>query len=325
MPEPAADPNLQQTRRVARVTIAAGLLVTGLKFAVYLLTDSVAVLGDALESIVNVLAAAVMLQAIRLANRPPDQRDPYGHGNIEFLAVGLEGLLVVLAAGSIAATAVWRWTAGGQTQRLELGLVLVGLVTLLTAALAAYVWRAARRFQNPTLLADAKHLASDVLTTLGVLVALVVVRFTGWAWVDPAVAVTIAAVVGVVGLGLLKEAFDGLMSRADPDDDRLIHDILRQEVADGRIRGFHKVRHRHTGPFHWVDMHLQMNGEQTITQAHHLASQIEARVEKSLGQANATAHIEPAAARVTPPASDGPECARSDSSAGLDPGGAGGR
>ena len=332
MPEPTADPHLLQTRRVARLTIAAGLGITLVKFTAYLLTGSVAVMGDALESIINVVTAVVMLQAIRLANRPPDQRDPYGHGNIEFLAVGLEGVLIAVAAASIAGAAVWRWSSGQQAQRLDLGLVLVGVITLLTAALAAYVWSAGRRYQNATLVADGKHLATDVLTTLGVLAALAVVRVTGWAWVDPGVAMVIAVVVGWVGVGLMKEAFDGLMSRADPEDDRLILDILQQEVDGGRIAGFHKVRHRHTGPFHWVDMHLQMNGQQTITQAHRLASEVEARIEKSLGQANATAHIDPA-----PPnthkrhpdhaTSAGPAASPTagNSSAGLDPGGAGGR
>lgn len=293
MPEPAADPNLPQTRRVARHAIAAGLGITLLKFGIYLLTGSMAVLGDAVESIVNVAAAVVMLHALRLASDPPDEQHPYGHGKIEFMAVSLEGVLIVIAAGAIAISAVWRWIAGVEAQRLDLGMVLLAGVTLLTAGLAWYVWSAGRKYRSATILADGVHLWTDVVTTFGILLALLGVRLTGWGWIDHAAAIALAGLIGWAGVRMLRMGFDGLMDRADPDDDSLIVTILKEHVQSGTIKGFHKVRHRHTGPFHWVDMHLQVDAGMTIAAGHETASRIEAEIERALGQANATAHVEP--------------------------------
>ena len=306
MPEPAADPNLRQTKRVARRAIIAGLIITLLKFAAFAITGSMSVLSDALESIVNIFAAAVMLQALRLASEPPDEEHPYGHGNAEFMAVTIEGLLILIAAISIAGSAAYRWFHGVAPERLDLGLILVTLITLLTAGLAAYVWNCGRRYENATLIADGKHLATDVLTTAGVLLGLLLVRLTGQAWIDHVVALSLAGFVGWAGWKLLREGFDGLMGRADPDDDRVILDILDQRVKQGDIGGYHKVRHRHTGPFHWVDMHLEIDGRDTIADGHALASDIEGEIERALGQANATAHIEPMPADPAPSAAPKP-------------------
>lgn len=293
MPEPAADPNLHLTRRVARQAIGGGLLITVLKFVIFVLTGSMAVFGDAVESIVNVLAAVVMLHALRLASEPPDAQHPYGHGKIEFMAVGLEGLLVVIAALAVAGSAVWRWVAGAQPQRLDLGLVLVSFVSLLTAALAWHVWSAGRRYQNATLVADGVHLWTDALTTLGILAALLAVWLTGWNWIDHAAAIALACFIGYAGCKLMRSGFDGLMDRADPEDDSLVLSILDEQVRLGRIRGYHKVRHRHAGPFHWVDMHLQVDPALSLTAGHETASEVEGQIERALGQANATAHVEP--------------------------------
>lgn len=293
MPEPTPDPYLDQTRRVAYVTIAAGVGITLLKFGVFFVTGSMGVLSDGVESVANILAALVMLQAIRLASAPPDESHPYGRGNIEFMAVLFEGLLVVGAALGIAVTAVLRFVQGHAVERLDLGTWLMAGVSVLTGVLAWYVWSRGRRFDNATLRADGRHLATDTVTTVGVLVGLIVVRATGWAWVDTAVALLLSALILVAGWGLLREGFDGLMSKADPEDDAVILEILDRYREQGDITGYHKVRHRHTGPFHWVDMHVQVDGGRTVADGHALASQIEGEIERALGRANATTHIEP--------------------------------
>lgn len=293
MPEPIADPNLRQTHRVAVQALRCGVAITVLKFAAFFLTDSMAVLSDAVESIVNILAAFVMLKAIVLASIPPDKHHPYGHGKIEFMAVGLEGVLILLAAAGIALSAGWRWLHGAQTQRVDLGLLLMSVVTALTAALAWHVWRSGRRYENATLVADGKHLATDAITTVGVWVGLMVVWLTGWQWVDHAVALVVAGFIAVTGMRLAREGFDGLMDRADPDDQIVINQILDAKVRQGLILGYHKVRHRHTGSCHWVDMHLQVDGQLSIAEGHARGSEIEREIEAALGQGNATAHVEP--------------------------------
>ncbi len=293
MPEPAPDPYLDQTRRVARVTIAAGVGITLLKLGVFVVTGSMGVLSDGVESVANILAALVMLKAIRVASTPPDESHPYGHGNIEFMAVFFEGLLITAAALGIVATAVVRFFQGSPIERLDLGTWLMAGVSVLTGLLAGYVWSRGRRYDNATLRADGRHLATDTVTTLGVLAGLIVVRATGWTWVDTAVAMVLSVLIFAAGWGLLRQGFDGLMGKADPDDDAVILEILERHRAKGRITGYHKVRHRHTGPFHWVDMHLQVEPQRTVADGHALASQIEGEIERALGRANATAHVEP--------------------------------
>ncbi|MFW6059307.1 MAG: cation diffusion facilitator family transporter, partial [Phycisphaeraceae bacterium] len=301
MPEPDRDPNLPVVKRTAQYALLAGIIIALLKFGVFWLTNSVAVLSDALESIINITAAGVMLYTIHYSNRPADREHPYGHGKIEFLAVGLEGWLILLAAVVIAFEAIRRLFTAPELN-LDTGIWLLAGVGVLDGILAAYVWRAGRRYQNAVLQADGKHLITDVASTAGVVVGLVLVQWTGWQRLDSFVAIVMAALILAASWRLLWQSFHGLMDHADPEDDRAIIDILNDEVRAGQIHGYHKVRHRHTGPFHWVDMHLQVDGDMTVTDGHELASRIEGRIEQRLGRANATAHLEPYDPQRHPPA-----------------------
>ena len=293
MPEPMSIPFAVQVRRVAFVALVAGVLITGLKFFAYLTTDSVAVLSDALESIVNILAASFMIYALWLSSRPADESHPYGHGKVEFIAVAFESLFILAAGILIAITAILRLISGGEPRQLTTGLVLLGVIAVLSAVLGSFVYIAARRYENQVLGADAQHLFTDVLTTGGVWVGLLLTHLFGFSWLDPLVAITIAGVITVGGLRLLRPAIDGLMDRSDPHDGRLIERILDEEVAGRKIFGYHKVRHRHNGTFHWVDLHLQLSASLTVAEAHDTASRIEGRIEEALQPGNATAHIEP--------------------------------
>lgn len=302
MPEPQADPNLAAVRRTALYALIAGAALVLLKFLIFAITNSVAVLGDGLESLINVAAAGFMLYTIWYSNRPADREHPYGHGKIEFMAVGLEGWLILIAGVVIAFEAVRRLFVGVELTHLGAGLWLLGIVALLDAALAGYVWRAGRKYDNAVLDADAKHLFADVASTFAVFLGLGLVRWTDQHWLDPIVAVIVAAVILTVSWRLLWHSFHGLMDRSDPGDQSAIRRILDDEVAQGRIRGYHKVRHRHTGAFRWVDMHLHLDGELTIAEGHEIASAIEGRIERELGRTNATAHLEPYDPQRHPPA-----------------------
>ena len=294
MPDPQADPRFPQVWRTAWVALGAGVGITALKFVTFALTNSVAVLTDALESIINVAAAGAVIFALRVANRPADREHPYGHGKAEFLAVGLEGWLILIAGLTTAFEAVRRLLAGTTPQRLDTGLYLLAVVGLLSAALAVFVYTRGRRLDSQTLVADGKHLLTDVASTVGVIGGLVLVRVTGKAWLDPLVALVMAALILTVSWRLLWQSLGGLMDRLDPEDDAKVRAVLDEEVAAGAVRSYHKVRHRHSGAFHWVDLHLQVDGDMTVRQSHELASRIEGRIEEALGQANATAHVEPA-------------------------------
>ena len=319
MPEPGADPNLSRIKRVALHAIVAGVVITGLKFTVFAFTNSVAVLSDALESIINIVAACVMLYSLWLSSQPADRQHPYGHGKAEFLAVGMEGWLILFAGLLIGIEAVRRFFTRPELTHLTPGLWALAGIGVLGAVLAGYVWLAGRRYECEPLVADGKHLMTDVASTVGVVFGLVLVRLTGWGWLDPVVAVIVAGLCFAISWRLLWKSIHGLMDRIDPEDDKLIRTILDSEKNSGYILGYHKVRHRHSGPFHWVDMHLQVAGDMNVADSHELASRIERRIETALGQANATAHVEP-----YEPAADTPKTPPGNPGSPLDNPGAGG-
>ncbi len=295
-PDPTRTAHEQHAaQKVARVALLLGILITLLKFGVFLMTNSAAVLGDALESIVNLVAAAMALLSTWYAAQPADAEHPYGHGKIEFVSVGVEGAMIIFAALTMIFESSRRLLHGIEPQRLGYGLMLLSASNVLMVLLAVYVWQAGRRLQSPTLIADGKHLMTDVVTTLAAIIGLALVWYTGKTWLDPVIGIAIAVLILFAGGHLLRESFGGLMDEADPKDDRAIRGILDSEVADRRILSYHKVRHRHVGSFHWVDMHIQVPAEMTVAAAHQLASEIEYRIETHLGRAKATAHVEPPA------------------------------
>lgn len=296
MPDPQTSPHAAHTRRVALVAVVVGLIITVAKFVLFYFTQSVAVLSDAMESIINIAAACMMLYAVWYANRPPDRDHPYGHGKIEFMAVGLEGWLILFAGVFIGFEAIQRLISGQPVERIEVGIIGLAVLGVATMALAIYVWRSGRKYDSPTLVADGKHLMTDSISTWAVFIGLILVRWTGEPRLDPVVAIVVAGAILFVSWRMLWQSAHGLMDKQDPEDNKRIRAILDEAVAAGDIHGYHKLRHRHSGAFHWIDLHLQVEPTLTVKQGHDLASRIEKRIEKEFteGQANATAHVEPA-------------------------------
>lgn len=279
---------------MARIALAAAVLLVFAKAAVFLLTRSAAALSDALESLVNIVAASVALYSLWLSSRPADSNHPYGHGKAEYMAVALEGALVLIAGVAIVVESIRRLLSPPTLGSLGIGTIANIGICLAAGGLALYVWRAGRRMKSEVLLADSKHLASDVVTTAGVIVGFLLVRATGLVWIDSALAMLLAAVIVWTGWRLVGRSIDGLMDRADPADFALVDSILFEEQEQGAIAGRHKVRVRRQGDFRWVEMHLQVRPEMTVRESHALASRIEHRIEQAFGRANATAHVEPA-------------------------------
>ena len=290
---PQVHPQARQVHRVARTTLMAGIVIMGMKFAVFAVTGSAAVLTDAIESIVNIVAAGVMLYSVWFSNRPADEDHPYGHGKMEFLTLGFEGAMILIAGVAIGAVAITRLIQPVALEKLDLGLWMLLGVNLCSAGLAGWVYYCGRKYKSMVLVADAKHLLTDVISTVGGMVALWLVQMTGVLWIDPLIAIVLTAFIFLTSWKLLRQSADGLLDRIDAKDQAAIECILNDEVAGGRIISYHKVRHRHAGDFHWVDMHLQVNGDLTVRDGHEIASRIEYRIEQALGRAKATAHIEP--------------------------------
>ena len=284
-------------RRAAVLSLAVSVALMAVKFVAYFVTGSSAIFSDALESIVNVLASSLALYSIVLAHAPADARHPYGHGKVEFLSAAFEGGMIVLAALVITARAVEQLVRGARVERLDAGIALTGGAMLVNALVGVLVLRAGRRHGSIALEADGKHLLSDVVTTAGVLAALGLVRLTGIVWIDPLGALLVAVYISVTGYGLLRRATAGLMDEQDVEDDRLLRSILDAHVRRGgpepRICSYHKLRHRHSGRYHWVDFHIMVPSDWSIDRGHEVASALEYEIERALGEGNATAHVEP--------------------------------
>ncbi len=286
----------------ARAAVAALLMaiaLTGVKFVAYFLTQSAAVFSDALESIVNVVAASFALYSLYWAHQPADPDHPYGHGKIEFLSAGFEGGMILLAAVVAAAKAIDDLIRAGklQVEQLPLGIGLLAIALFGNAGLGAILLRIGRQNHSATLEADGHHLISDAVTSAAALAGLIVVHLTQRRWADPVAALLVAGYIGWVGVRLVYESIGGLMDRQDKSDQQLLRGILDAHLGpaghEPRICSYHKLRHRHSGRYHWVDFHVMVPGHWDIRRGHEVASTIEYEIENALKEGNATAHIEP--------------------------------
>ena len=285
------------------------MALLGIKFAAYFATGSTAIFADALEAIVNVTASGFALYALHQAHRPADADHPYGHGKIEFFSAGVEGAMILVAAVVSAVKAVdalLLHPAVISHNRLGVGLGLMGVATAANAAVGWHLIRQGRRQRALVLEADGWHLISDVVTSGSAVAALLAVRATGAAWVDPVVALAVSAYIAWTGVGLIRTSAAGLMDEQDAADNTLIRGILDAhcgpDAAHPRVCSYHKLRHRHSGRYHWVDFHLVVPGTWDIDTGHRVASAIEYEIERAVHEGNATAHVEPCTAATTDPA-----------------------
>src|SRR4051812_5203830 len=281
----------------AMVSLVVGITLLSIKFIAYFLTGSAAIFSDALESIVNVAASAVALYALIVAHSPADKEHPYGHGKIEFLSAHFEGGMILLAAIAIAIKAIDMFFKPAPVQQLGLGIVLIAAAMVINGGVGLTLIRVGKRQGSITLEADGHHLLSDAITSATALAALAMVKLFKWPLADPIAALVIAAYIGWMGIVLLRRSSAGLMDRQDMDDERLLRGILDAHIGPGgkepRICSYHKLRHRHSGRYHWVDFHIMVPGSLDIDRGHAIASAIEYEIERALGEGNATAHIEP--------------------------------
>lgn len=281
------------------LSLSIGIILLAVKFTAYFLTQSAAIFSDATESIANVLAAAVALYSLIVAHRPADLEHPYGHGKVEFISAWFEASLILAAACFIVIKTIDAMIHGayaGPDMAIS-GIVLMSAAMVVNGAVGGYLLRVGRKEGSITLIADGKHLLTDVYTTVGVLIALGLVKLTGFAIIDPIAAYVVAAYIGYVSLKLLGHAAAGIMDKQDIADQVLITRILDAHCGgsgrEPRICNYHKLRVRHSGRYHWVDFHIRLPGVLDVRKAHEIATAIELEIESALGEGNATAHIEP--------------------------------
>ena len=279
--------------RYAWLSIAAAVATIALKTVAWRLTGSVGLLSDALESLVNLAAAVLALSMLRLAAAPPDENYPYGFSKAEYFSAGIEGALIVIAAGGIVWAAVPRLVT---PQALDMPLAGLGLTVVASAinlAVAIVLLRAGRANDSITLEADGRHLMTDVWTSAAVLVGVALVFVTGWLRLDPLIALAVSAHILWAGFGLMRRSVRGLLDPAISTQDQSELTKLFQEYSRRYGVSFHAVRTRQAGARRFVSFHLLVPDAWTVAQAHRLSEEIEARMRSMVANAAVFTHIEP--------------------------------
>jgi len=277
----------------AWLSVVAALATIALKTLAWWLTGSVGLLSDALESFVNLAAALLAVSMLRLAAAPPDEGHQYGHSKAEYFSAGIEGALIVLAAGGIFATALPRLIHPQPLETAVLGLGISAAATAINLAMALILGRAGRRHHSITLEADGKHLMTDVWTSIGVITGVALVFATGWLLLDPLIALAVAAYIIWTGVGLMRRSVSGLLDAAISPDDQGAITKLFDEYSRRYGISFHALRTRQAGARRFVSFHLLVPDAWTVAQAHQLSEEIEARIRERVPSASVDTHIEP--------------------------------
>jgi cation diffusion facilitator family transporter len=284
---------MRAVRRMAYLSIATSLATIVLKFGAYFLTGSVSLWSDALESLVNLAAGLVALGALMVAEQPADDRHAYGHDKAEYFASGVEGALILVAAVSIIWSAVHRLIDPVPLARLGAGLAVAFLAGAANFVTARIMLKVARQHDSIAIEADAKHLLTDVWTSVGIIGGLLVVMaMPQWAILDPLMAIAVGIHIIVAGVGLLRRSADGLMDAALPAAEvKRAETLIRAEMPEGS--SFHALRTRKAGARRFLEFHLLVPGTMSVLDSHSLCDRIEAALVANLAKAQVTIHVEP--------------------------------
>jgi cation diffusion facilitator family transporter len=275
-----------------RLSLAVGFLMLAMKVFAYWITGSAAVLSDAAESVVHVVAVSFAAYSLWLSLKPPDRSHLYGHDKITFFSAGFEGAMIVLAAVYIIFVSIQKWIAGLHLQNLGIGTVLVLVAGLINGALGWYLVWAGKKRSSLILEANGKHVLTDCWTSLGVIVGLSLTLLTGRLYFDPIFAIFVALNILWTGGNLMRRSIGGLMDEVDSATQTRIVDVLREMNASAGVE-FHGLRHRNAGNTIWVEVHLLFPEATSLKSAHELATKIEERIERELGsRAEVITHLE---------------------------------
>ncbi len=277
--------------RAALVSVLSNSTLVALKLVVGIVSGSVSILSEAIHSANDLLAAVVALFSVRISDKPPDDDHPFGHGKAESISGAIEAALILIAAIWIIYEAIKRIVSGGEVEHLGLGTGVMLVSVLLNTFVARYLFRVAREEDSLALETDAQHLATDVYTSIGVAVGLLLVWITGWSIIDPIVAIIVAFLILRIGWRLTRQAGTHLMDSSLPSSEIMeIEAIIR---ADERVLSFHDMRTRKSGAYRHVDMHIVIAANTTLIDAHHIADELEQQIGKRLEPAHVVIHVDP--------------------------------
>ena len=277
----------------AGLSIASNATLIAIKIAAAAVTGSIAILTEAIHSLIDLVASVVAFVSVRKADEPADADHPYGHEKVESLAANIEGMLILVGAGIIIFEATHRLVDGSAVDSLGIGIAVMGFSVLANLGVSTVLFRQARAHDSAALEGDAAHLRADALTSAGVLFGLLLVEMTGIAAFDSITALVVAAVIVVAGVRIMRRSSGVLVDEALPDEEMSRIEAAIAAARTEEVAGYHKLRGRRAGARRYVDLHVQFRSGTSLERAHQLAHILRDSIEASLPSAEALIHVEP--------------------------------
>jgi cation diffusion facilitator family transporter len=284
---------VRSKRGAAGLSIASNAILIAIKLAAGALTGSIAIITEAVHSLVDLVASVIAYFSIRAADEPADAEHPYGHEKVENLAAAIEGMLILVGAGVIVYEATHQLVVGSSVERLGIGIVVMGFSVLTNLGVSSVLSRQAKATESQALEGDAAHLRTDAMTSAGVLIGLALVQITGNAAFDPITALIVAVAIVWAGFRILRRSSAVLVDEALPDAEM---DRIEAAIAAARtpeVAGYHKLRARRAGSRRHIDLHVQYRSGTSLERAHELAHLMRASIESEIPQAEVLIHVEP--------------------------------
>ncbi|TRO47947.1 cation transporter [Candidatus Bathyarchaeota archaeon] len=278
-------------KQAAIIALTCGIAIFILKLSAFFVSNSIALLSDALESIINILASGMMFVSISISEKDPDQSHNYGHQKIEDISCLLEGVLIIIAALFIIITAFERLSDVGYLLQLNLGIVISVFATSLNLAVSLLLLNTAKKTGSNALEGDSKHLMADVLSSIGVWAGLIIGQIIGLDYMDSLLAFVAAIFIVKMGVGLVWKSSHSLMDQSCSDEEKIISDILKQH--DYRFIDFHNLKTRRSGSIVFAELHLSVASSLSVKEAHDLNDHLEADIKAVCPNINLTIHVEP--------------------------------
>ncbi len=283
--------NKKLKNRAAWLSIISNTLLVSGKLAVGIITNSVGIISEAVHSGIDLVASFVTFASVRVADKPADKEHPYGHGKFENLSAIFEAILIFLAAGLILSEALGRLSKPEELDTLPLGIALMGIAALQNLVVSTWMLKVAKKTDSIALEADAKQLQTDIYTAGGVFLGLIIMHFTRFYILDPIIAIVVAAMITRTGFVLMKKAAEPLMDMRLPDEDQQkLSDIV---MGTPDVVGYHKMRTRKSGARREMDIHLILQHDLSLVDAHNIAEHVEDKIRDAFPDVHVITHIEP--------------------------------
>lgn len=284
---------LSHSKSALQISLLVSVLSLCAKAGGFYVTESTTALSDALESVIHILAVAFVYYGFLLSAKPADDKHLYGHERVEFLSVGIEGAVIILAGITIIYESVNHYLFGHTLKNIDTGIVLMSIAGGINFLLGSYLVKVGRRENNMMVISNGKHTLTDVWTSAGVVATLLIIKFTGWVMLDSLVGFALAIYIMYEGFKLLRYSVDGLMDSRNPKVDRAIRSVLDKSLP-GSMTDYHNLRHRTTGNTTWIELHALFETNVDLRQAHDDATKLErALIDAVKGDVMVTIHLEP--------------------------------